>query len=78
MGHALTIRLPESTYQEAKKMAARKGISLSRLVQEALADKTASSASQSLEAAYDLLAEDAADCDVEGFFALQTEAILNG
>ena len=81
MGHALTIRLPEAVYQAAKKMADRRGISMNRLVQEALTEKADDKAEKpdplGLAEAYDLLAEDAAECDAEGFFALQAEAILD-
>lgn len=76
MDHALTIRLPESSYQAAKKLAARQGISLNRLVQEAITEKALESLEQRLSRAYDLLADDAEETDVERAFAVQAEALL--
>ncbi len=77
MDHALTIRLPDRVYLAAKKIAARQGVSMNRLVQEALADKAAQSVESRLRAAYDALADDPAEADVENVFAVQAEALLD-
>ena len=76
MEHALTVRLPEGVYRAARNMADRQGISLNRLVQEAIAEKAEKSVEERLQQAYDLLAEDSAGEEVEGFLAIQAEALL--
>ena len=77
MDHALTVRLPDQVYRAARNMADRRGISINRLVQEALAEKAEKSVEERLGQAYDMLAEDSAEADVEGFFAIQAEALLD-
>ena len=76
MDHALTVRLPDPVYQAARNMADRRGISINRLVQEAIAEKAEKSVEESLKRAYDLLAMDPAEADVENSFAIQAEALL--
>lgn len=76
MDHALTIRLPEQVYRAARNMADRRGISINRLVQEAIAEKAEKSVEERLSQAYDLLARDSAESDVESLFAVQAEALL--
>lgn len=76
MEHALTVRLPDPIYRAAKTMADRRGISLNRLVQEALAEKAEHSVAERLRQAYDLLAVDSAEDDIESSFAIQAEALL--
>ena len=76
MDHALTVRLPEDVYQAARNMADRRRISMNRLVQEALAEKAERSVEERLSSAYDMLAEDSAEADVESSFAIQVEALL--
>ena len=74
LDHALTIRLPDRIYRAARNMADRHGISLNRLVQEALAEKAGKGVKDRLKQAYDLLAEDAR---VEDAFPVQVEALLH-
>lgn len=76
MDHALTVRLPDQVYQAARNMADRRGISINRLVQEAIAEKAEKSVEERLSRAYDMLAVDTAETDVESFFAIQAEALL--
>ena len=76
MDHALTVRLPDRVYQAARNMADRRGISINRLVQEAIAEKAEKSVEERLSQAYDLLAQDSAESDVESIFAVQAEALL--
>ena len=76
MEHALTVRLPEGVYRAARNMADRRGISLNRLIQEAIAEKAEKSVEERLHQAYDLLAADSAGEEVESFFAIQAEALL--
>jgi len=76
MDHALTVRLPDPVYRAARNMASRRGISMNRLVQEAIAEKAATSVSERLKQAYEVLAANPEDSDVEGLFAIQAEALL--
>ncbi|HEY4592042.1 MAG TPA: hypothetical protein VIJ61_06515 [Thermoanaerobaculia bacterium] len=76
MDHALTVRLPDQVYRAARNMADRRGISINRLVQEAIAEKAEKSVEERLSQAYDLLAQDSAESDVESIFAVQVEALL--
>lgn len=78
MDHALTIRLPSPVYEGARRLADRLGISLNRLVQEALAEKAERALAERLDRAYDLLSAEESEADVEPFLALQAEALLNG
>lgn len=77
MDHALTVRLPDQIYRAARNMAERRGISINRLVQEAIAEKAKTSLEERLSRAYDVLAEDSSEADVEHAFAVQAEAILD-
>jgi hypothetical protein len=76
MDHALTVRLPEQVYRAARNMADRRGISINRLVQEAIAEIAVKSVEERLDRAYDMLALDSAEADVESLFAIQAEALL--
>ena len=76
MDYALTVRLPDQVYRAARNMADRRGISINRLVQEAIAEKAEKSVEERLSRSYDLLALDSAEADVESLFAVQVEALL--
>jgi len=76
MDHALTVRLPDQVYQAARNMADRRGISINRLVQEAIAEKAEKAVEERLSRAYDMLAMDSAEADIESLFAVQVEALL--
>jgi hypothetical protein len=58
-------------------MADRRGINMNRLVQEAIAEIAEKSVEERLSQAYDLLAEDSAETDIEKSFAIQAEALLD-
>ncbi len=74
--HPVTIRLPAPVYRRAKEQAESRGISLAAFAREAIADKARSSARQfSLAAAYESLASDPAETDVEPFFAAHAETL---
>jgi len=77
MDHALTVRLPDRVYRAARNMATRKGISMNRLVQEAIAEKAVKSVKERLKEAYDVLAAGPAEDDIEDLFAIQAEALLD-
>ena len=49
-----------------------------KLMQEAIAEKAEKSVDERLSRAYDMLAGDAAETDVEKLFAIQAEALLDG
>lgn len=76
MEHALTVRLPDNVYLAARNMAERRGISINRLVQEAIAEKAEKSVEERLRQAYDMLAIDSEATEVENSFAIQAEALL--
>jgi predicted DNA-binding ribbon-helix-helix protein len=76
MDHALTVRLPDLVYRAARNMADQRGISINRLVQEAIAEKAEKSVEERLSRAYDMLAGDSAEADIENSFVIQAEALL--
>jgi predicted DNA-binding ribbon-helix-helix protein len=76
MDHALAVRLPEYVYRAARNMADNRGISINRLIQEAIAEKAEVSVGERLRRAYDLLAEDPSEAGIESVFAIQAEAFL--
>ena len=75
---SLTIRLPETLYRAARRIAEREGISLNRLVADALADKARRSTARRLKAAYNALGRDRTEADVERYVSVQAEALLDG
>ena len=76
--HALTLRLPDRIYRAARNMAGRQGISINRLVRQAIVEKAGTSVKDRLTRAYELLADDPAEASVEDALAVQAEAILRG
>ena len=76
--HSLTVRLPEVVYRAARRLAEREGVSLNRLVAEALADRARRSTKKRLRDAYDELGRDLAEADSERYISLQAEALLDG
>ena len=54
-----------------------RGINLNRLVREACAEKAETSVEERLSRAYDMLAGDSAETDVESSFAIQAEALVD-
>lgn len=75
--HALTVRLPGPIYRRAKRLARAEGVSVNALVSAAIADKARRAAAKRLSQAYDRLAEDAAEADVESLLEAQVEALLD-
>ncbi len=75
--HALTVRLPGPVYKAAKRLAKMEGVSVNAVVQGAIEEKARRSASKRLVAAYEVLAGDAAESNVEPLLAAQVEALLN-
>jgi predicted DNA-binding ribbon-helix-helix protein len=75
--HALTVRLPGPIYRTAKRLARAEGVSVNALVSAAIADKARRTAAKRLSRAYDRLAEDAAEANVENLLEAQVEALLD-
>ena len=75
--HALTVRLPGPIYRTAKRLARAEGVSVNALVSAAIADKARRTAGRRLSRAYDRLAEDAAEANVENLLEAQVEALLD-
>jgi hypothetical protein len=76
--HSLTVRIPDPVYRAARKLAKREGVSLNRLVVQALGEKARQSMERRLAEAYDTLGRDEAEADVETFLGVQAEALLDG
>jgi hypothetical protein len=75
--HSLTVRLPESIYQAARRIAKREGVSLNRLISDSLADRARHSTARRLQRAYDEVGQDIDEADVERFINVQAEALLD-
>lgn len=76
--HSLTIRIPDSVYRAARKLAEREGVSLNRLVIQALGERARQSVERRLAEAYEVLGQDEAEAEVETFLGVQAEALLDG
>ena len=76
--HSLTVRIPDSVYRAAKKIAERDGVSLNRLVVQALGERARQSIERRLAEAYEVLGQDEAEAEVETFLGVQAEALLDG
>ena len=76
--HTFTVRLPEAVYKAARRLAAREGVSPPNPPPPPPAEKARESTRQRLVEAYELLGEDAAECDAERFIGAQAEALLDG
>ncbi len=75
--HVLKVSLPETVYQAAADLAAEQGVSLEQLACEAIASRAARPAEPDLTDAYELLADDADETNVEIFLDAQAETLLN-
>ena len=75
--HVLKVSLPETVYQAAAHLAAEQGVSLEQLAREAIASTAARPPEVDLAEAYELLAGDAEEADVEIFLEAQSEALMN-
>ncbi len=76
--HSLTVRIPDSVYLAAKKLAAREGVSLNQLVIQALGERARQSVERRLAEAYEVLGQDEAEAEVETLIGIQAEALLDG
>lgn len=73
--HALTIELPESLYATLTRAAASRGKNLMTFAREAIMERARGIAEAELVAAYDALADDAEESDVEPLFSAQAEIV---
>ena len=71
----LTLRLPDPLYRQVKRLAGRRKVSMNRLTQESLKALARRAEEQELLAAYEQVAGDAEETDVERFRAAQAEAV---
>lgn len=76
--HSLTVRIPDSVYRAARKIAEREGVSLNRLVVQALGERARQSIERRLAEAYEVLGQDEDEAEVETFLGVQAEALLDG
>ena len=72
--HSLTVRIPDSVYRAAKMLAEREGVSLNRLVVQALGERARQSIENCLADAYEVLGQDGAEVEVETLLGVQAEA----
>ncbi|HYN41329.1 MAG TPA: hypothetical protein VE129_06110, partial [Thermoanaerobaculia bacterium] len=61
-----------------RKLAEREGVSLNRLVIQALGERARQSIERRLAEAYEVLGQDEAEAEVETFLGVQAEALLDG
>ncbi|NCO35031.1 MAG: hypothetical protein AUJ92_07660 [Armatimonadetes bacterium CG2_30_59_28] len=71
----ITLRLPEPLYQTVKHVAKRRHTSINRLAQEGLERLAEEELADRMRAAYDELGAHPDECDVEIFFAAQSEVV---
>lgn len=76
--HSLTVRIPDAVYRAARKLAEREGVSLNRLVIQALGEKARQSIERRLADAYEVLGQDEAEAEADSFLGVQAEALLDG
>ncbi len=76
--HSLTVRIPDSVYRAARKLAEREGVSLNRFVIQALGERARQSIERRLADAYEVLGQDEAEAEVETVLGVQAEALLDG
>lgn len=75
MPHALSLRVPDDLYEEAKTITRRRRISFNALVEETLRKEIAAEQEREMYEAASLLAEDA-ESNVDFAFFAQFEVVL--
>ena len=70
-----TIRIPGHLYDQARRLARRQGTSLNQLAASGLSELTRQDGEKQLRDAYERLAVDSAEMDVESFIAAQAEVV---
>jgi hypothetical protein len=71
----ITLRLPESLYDQVRQIARKRRVSINRLAQESLESLAREALAEEMRAAYDALASDPEATDVEPFFEAQREVV---
>ena len=74
---ALNVRMPDDIYQNTRELAQRQGVSLNTYILEKLEQGNRTARDQELFDAASLLADDAAECDVEFAIYAQQEVMLS-
>jgi hypothetical protein len=72
----VTLRLPESLYENIKGLAKRRHISINSLAQQELERLAEAELAARMRAGYEALSSDEADAEV--FFAAQSEVLAHG
>jgi len=73
---ALTLRLPEDIYKEAKQIATERGESFSSFVRNVLKEKLKEERKKKLFEAFSLVAEDKEEANVEYAFEAQRQVVV--
>lgn len=71
----ITLRLPASLYHQVSQLARKRGTSINRLAQESLEALVRAALAEEMRAAYEALAGDAEETDVEVFLPAQQEVV---
>ena len=74
----VSIRLPRGLYQNSRKIAAERGISVNALVQEGLQMIVKNEQERALYDSFTLLGKDADEASVDYAFDAQSEVVLSG
>jgi hypothetical protein len=70
-----TVRVPGALYDEARTLARKRGTSLNQLAATGLSELARKDREEQLRLAYELLATNPDEMDVEPFLPAQTEAV---
>ena len=71
----ITLRLPEPLYTQIKQLARKRRVSINQLAQESLEATAHEALMHEMRAAYEALASDTEETDVEAFLPAQSEAM---
>lgn len=71
----ITLRLPERLYRQVKHLARTKRVSVNKLAQESLEALAREAAAREMRAAYDALAMDTEESQVETYLPAQSEVV---
>lgn len=71
----ITLRVPASLYEQVSHLARKRRISINRLAQEGLEALAREALAEEMRAAYEALAADTEETDVEGFLEAQREVV---
>jgi len=72
----ITLRLPEPLYLQARRLAQTRRVSINKLAQEGLESLAQQAFVREMQAAYEALATNPAETEVETYFAAQREVVI--